>query len=159
MSRIDREYKGPIEKKSLIVGKYGLSIDQVSKTSYEDFQKLMEVLPEKGRDECRKVRTNERNRVVRAKERKVKRVSYSSLVEKVEKSKQKLDNKDKEIADVKIQLEIDKMELNCLYNEAMALFKLNPKTHTIIRNENGDLVGAPKLENGNEPTGSILNYK
>ena len=53
----------------------------------------------------------------------------------------------------------DKMELKSLYNEAMALFKLNPKTHTIIRNENGDLVGAPKLGNGNEPEGSILKYK
>ena len=159
MSRVDREYKGPIEKKTLIVGKYGLSVEQVAKTSYEDFQKLMEKLPEKGKDECRKVRTNERNRVVRAKERKFKRLSYAAMLEKVRKSQQKLDNKDKEIADAKIQLEIEKMELNSLYNEAMALFKLNPNTHTIIRNENGDLVGAPKLENGNEPEGSILKYK
>ena len=159
MSRVDREYKGPIEKKTLIVGKYGLSVEQVAKTSYEDFQKLMEKLPEKGKDECRKVRTNERNRVVRAKERKFKRLSYANMLERVRKSQQKLDNKDKEIADAKIQLEIEKMELNSLYNEAMALFKLNPNTHTIIRNENGDLVGAPKLENGNEPEGSILKYK
>ena len=159
MSRVDREYKGPIEKKTLIVGKYGLSVEQVAKTSYEDFQKLMEKLPEKGKDECRKVRTNERNRVVRAKERKFKRLSYADMLERVRKSQQKLDNKDKEIADAKIQLEIEKMELNSLYDEAMALFKLNPKTHTIIRNGNGDLVGAPKLEDGNEPEGSILKYK
>ena len=146
-------------KSDLIRSKYGLNFNKMVKANYEDFQYMARNLDENGFQECKKLRSSEKNRIAAAMKRSRDSTDLNEREMKYNIAKQKYARLELQEADVEISLYENVQILKEEYYKVLAMYNLDPATNTIVRLPNQSLLVVKKGEMDVEPANSVLRYE